>query len=194
MSHHPRIGLYGGSFDPVHLGHLLVAHTALEEAALDKICFIPAALSPFKPGSPPAPGPERLRLLRLALAGNPSFEVDPQEIERGGASYTIETVRNYRRRFPSAELCLLVGADHAPLLPEWSESHELAASAQILVVPRPGLESLPPPTPFAGSVLKGFPLALSSSQIRDRIRRGLPFDHLLPPAVAEAIRNNHLYL
>ncbi len=194
MTNPTKIGLYGGSFDPVHLGHLLVAQAALEEVRLHRIFFIPAALSPFKQGLPPAPGLERLRLLRLALAGNPALEVDPQEIERGGTSYSIETVRDFRRRFPGAELHLLVGADHAPLLPDWHAPAELAASVRIIVIPRPGRESIPPPPPFQGVLLKGFPLDLSSSQIRERVRRGLPIDHLAPAAVVEAIRNNRLYL
>src|SRR5512140_1257104 len=93
-----RIGLFGGSFDPVHLGHLLVAQAAREELALDRLFFIPAAQSPFKPDARPSLAPVRLRLLRLALAGQTSCEVDEQEINRGGVSYTIDTVRDYARR------------------------------------------------------------------------------------------------
>src|SRR5688500_14650213 len=97
-----RIGLFGGSFDPVHLGHLLVAPAALEELALERLFFIPAAQSPFKPASEPTPGAVRLRMLRLALAGRTRYEIDPQEIDRGGISFTIDTVRDYTRRFPGA--------------------------------------------------------------------------------------------
>src|SRR5271170_4436488 len=99
-----KLGIYGGSFDPVHLGHLLVARAAIEELGLDRLFFIPAAQSPFKPDDKPAPAAERLRLLRLALAGKTNCEVDEQEIRRGGASYTIETLRDYSKRFPRAEL------------------------------------------------------------------------------------------
>ena len=95
-----RIGLFGGSFDPVHLGHLLVAQAAREELDLARLFFIPAAQSPFKPDSQPTPAPERLRLLRLALAGKTWCEIDEQEIRRGGVSYTIDTVRDYAGRFP----------------------------------------------------------------------------------------------
>src|SRR4249920_2716230 len=95
-----RIGLFGGSFDPVHLGHLLVAQAAREELGLDRLFFIPAAQSPFKPESKPSTGTERLRLLRLALAGKTWCELDPQEVDRGGVSFTIDTVRDYARRFP----------------------------------------------------------------------------------------------
>src|SRR6185436_15053617 len=98
-----RIGLFGGSFDPVHLGHLLVAQAACEELALERLFFVPAAQSPFKPATEPAPAALRLRMLRLALAGKSNYEMDEQEIARGGVSFTIETVRHYQQRFPGAE-------------------------------------------------------------------------------------------
>src|SRR5437660_10399831 len=98
----PRFALFGGSFDPVHLGHLLVAQAAREELGLTRLFFIPAAQSPFKPERQPTPAKERLRLLRLALAGKDWCEIDEQEIKRGGVSYTIETARDYARRLPQA--------------------------------------------------------------------------------------------
>jgi len=189
-----RLGLFGGSFDPVHLGHLLVAHTAREDLGLSRLFFIPAAQSPFKPDARPTPAPERLRLLRLALAGKTWCEVDEQEVERGGVSYTIETLRNYARRFPGAELLCLVGADHVPQLPKWRAAEELARLAEFVVIPRPGQAETPLPAPFHGRWLSGFPLGLSSSQIRARVKAGLPIEHLVPQRVAEAIRNNRLYL
>lgn len=190
----PKLGLFGGSFDPVHLGHLLVAQAAGEEFGLDRLCFIPAAQSPFKPGSEPAPAKVRLQMLRLALAGQPRCEVDAQEITRGGVSYTIDTVRDYRRRFPDARLFWLIGADHVAKLPQWRDAEELAASVEFLVIPRPGEASVPFPAPFRGATLKGFPLGVSSSQIRARVKAGLPVDLLTGPVVAEAIRANRLYL
>src|SRR3974390_2911729 len=117
-----RIGLFGGSFDPVHLGHLLVAQAAREELALAQLVFIPAAQSPFKPESAPMPAPERLRLLRLALSGKSWCEIDDREIRRGGVSYTIDTVRDYASRLPQAQLSYLIGADHMPQLPKWREA------------------------------------------------------------------------
>ena len=121
-----RLGLFGGSFDPVHQGHLLVALAASEELKLDRLFFIPAAQSPFKPETKAASAAERLRLLRLALAGQVHYEIDDQEIRRGGVSYTINTVMDYRRRFPEAKLFYLVGADHVPQLPKWRAAEELA--------------------------------------------------------------------
>jgi len=189
-----KLGLYGGSFDPVHLGHLLVAQAACEEFGLDRLCFIPAAQSPFKPGTNPAPAGSRLQMLRLALAGQPLYEVDTQEIARGGVSYTIDTVRDYRRRFPGAQLFWLIGADHVAKLPQWRDAEELAARVEFLVIPRPGEPAVPFPAPFRGEMLKGFPLDVSSSQIRARVKAGLPIELLTGPAVAEAIRANRLYL
>ena len=229
-----HIGLFGGSFDPIHLGHLLAGQAAREELALDRLFFVPAAQSPFKPEHQCAPAKERL-LLRLALAGLHWCEIDDQEIQRGGISYTIETVRDYARRFPEAQLFYLIGADHVTQLPKWREAEELARLAHFAVIPRPqwgddapfsgaaafdtegtskvprppeppgvaaaGLDALPAQAapaqfsaPFHGRALVGYPVGISSSRIRARIKAGLPIETLVPAAVAEAIRNNRLYL
>lgn len=189
-----RIGLYGGSFDPVHLGHLLVAQAAREELGLDRLFLIPAAQSPFKPASAPVSGAERSRLLRLAFSGDPACELDEQELKRGGTSYTIDTVRDYQRRFPGAALHYLIGADHVPTLPKWREAEALAALVEFVVIPRPGETHSPLPSPFRLRLLKGFPVGVSSSEIRERIRAGRSIRHLVAPAVAECIINNRLYL
>lgn len=189
-----RIGLYGGSFDPVHLGHLLVAQAAIEELGLTRLFLIPAAQSPFKPDSQPAPAAVRAQMLRLAFAGKVNCEVDEQEIQRGGVSYSVETLRDYAGRFPQAELYYLIGADNVAKLPQWREAAELARLARFVVVPRPGDGDVPFPAPFRGVRLNGFPLGVSSSRIRARVKAGLPVAPLVPAAVAEAIRNNQLYL
>jgi nicotinate-nucleotide adenylyltransferase len=189
-----KLGLFGGSFDPVHLGHLLVAQAAREELGLDRLFFIPAAQSPFKPDRKSAPAAERLRLLRLALAGKNWCGIDLQELERGGTSYTIDTVRDYSRRFFGAEIFYLIGADHVAKLPQWREAIELARIAEFVVVPRPGEIEIPFPEPFRGRYLSGFPISVSSSQLRVRVKAGLPIDHLVPAAVAEAIRTTGLYV
>jgi nicotinate-nucleotide adenylyltransferase len=188
-----RIGLFGGSFDPVHLGHRLVAQAACEELALDRLFFIPAAQSPFKPGSEPAPATLRLRMLRLALAGQSNYEIDEQEIQRGGVSYSIDTVRAYAKRFPEAALFYLIGADHVPTLPKWREAEALAALAQFVVIPRPGEIPASLPAPFRIQILGGWPLKLSSSQVRARVREGKVVDHLLPNGVGDVIREAGLY-
>ena len=193
-----RIGLYGGSFDPVHLGHLLVAQAAREELTLDRLFFVPAAQSPFKPDRLLAPAAQRLQMLRLALASREWCEVDDQELRRGGVSYTIETVRDYHARFPEADLCWLIGADHVAALPKWKAAAELARLVEFLVIPRPrtGAPQAESPVPegFRLRQLRGFPFAVSSSEVRRRIAARLPVRDLLPAPVAEAIRNNQLYL
>lgn len=189
-----KIGIFGGSFDPVHLGHLLVAQAAREELGLDRLFFVPAAQSPFKPDGKSTSGSDRLRLLRLALAGQPWCEMDEQELQRGGVSYTIDTVREYVRRFAGAQIYCLIGADHVEKLAAWRDAEELARFAEFVVVPRPGESETAFPKPFRGRALKGFPLSVSSSQIRSRVKAGQPIEHLVPATVAEAIRGAGLYL
>ncbi|HZT23322.1 MAG TPA: nicotinate-nucleotide adenylyltransferase [Verrucomicrobiae bacterium] len=189
-----RLGIYGGSFDPVHLGHLLAAQAAREELALDKLFFVPAAQSPFKTENRMTPVEIRLRLLRLALAGQSHCAVDDQEIRRGGVSYAVETVRDYARRFPGATLFYLIGSDHVAKLNQWHQAGELARLTQFAVVPRPGEGSVELPRPFRGIVVKGFPTNISSSEIRARVRAGLPIEALVPPFVAEAVCAAKLYL
>jgi nicotinate-nucleotide adenylyltransferase len=189
-----KLGLFGGSFDPVHLGHLLVAQAAVEELGLDKLFFIPAAQSPFKPENKPAPDAIRVQLLRLALAGKTNCEIDEQEIRRGGVSYTVDTLRDYAKKFPGAEMFYLIGADNAAKLNEWREPAELVKQAEFVAVPRPGGGPAIFPPSFRGRMLKGFPFDVSSSQIRARIKAGLPVENLVPPFVAEAIRNGRLYV
>jgi nicotinate-nucleotide adenylyltransferase len=189
-----KIGLFGGSFDPVHLGHLLVAQAAVEELGLDKLFFIPAAQSPFKSENKIAPAEIRLQLLRLALAGKTNCEIDEQEIRRGGVSFTIETLRAYAKKFPAAKLFYLIGVDNVAKLNEWREANELAKLAEFAVIPRPGEPAAEFPKPFRGKFLKGFPIEISSSQIRARVRANLPIENLVPPFVAEAIRAVQLYV
>jgi len=188
-----KIGLFGGSFDPVHLGHLLVAQAAQEELGLARLFFIPTAQSPFKPQNHAAPASARLQWLRLALAGKTDCEVDEQEIRRGGVSYTIETLRGYAKQFPQAQFFYLIGADNAAKLNEWREAGELARLAEFVAIPRPGGTAATFPPPFHGRMLRGFPLGVSSSEIRARVKAALPIDHLVPPPVAGAIRDAGLY-
>ena len=187
------IGIFGGSFDPVHNGHVLVALAALEELALDRLFIVPAARSPFKPEQQPAPPAARLRLLRLAFAGCTGCEIDPQETQRDGVSYSIETIRAYAERFPEAKLHYLIGADHIPTLPQWREAVDLAKLTEFVVVPRPGQAVANFPKPFRGQTLNGWPFEVSSSAIRDRLKLGQAIDGLVPSAVAESLRYDNPY-
>ena len=189
-----RIGLYGGSFDPVHWGHLLAAQAAYEELFLDKLIFIPAARSPFKQDSKALASAQRVRLLRLALAGRSEFEVCEGELRRGGISFTIDTVKKFAAEYPSARLVCLIGADHLETLPQWKEAETLAEKVDFAVIPRPGQRWEAPPEGFPCRLLRGWPVEVSSSLIRERIRSGLPVDWLLPAAVAETIRRERFYL
>jgi nicotinate-nucleotide adenylyltransferase len=189
-----RLGLFGGAFNPVHLGHLLVAQAAMEELELDRLFFIAAWQSPFKQEIPTAPAEIRLQWLRLALAGQTHYIVDDQEIRRAGVSYTIDTARDYVEKFPHAKLFWLIGADNVPMLNKWARAEELAKLVEFAAIPRLGKMSVDFPQPFRGRMLKGFPLEISSSEIRARVKAGLTVEALVPPFVAHAIRASGAYL
>ena len=174
----------------------MVARTALAEMALDRIFIIPAAQSPFKPEQVPAPATDRLAWLRLAFEDEPRCEIDTQEIERVGISYTIDTVRDYAARFAEAELFYLIGADHVPTLPKWREAAVLADVVTFVVVPRLGeleTEVAEFPPSFRGTVLRGKPVAISASDLRKRLRAGESIENFVPPAVAAALNVKHCY-
>jgi nicotinate-nucleotide adenylyltransferase len=189
-----RLGLYGGSFDPVHLGHLLVAHAAREEMQLDEVIFVPAGTSPFKTATAPAPAALRLRMLRVALAGLPWCKVSEWETRREGVSYSIDTVQALARERPNTRLLFIMGSDNVDSLGEWREAASLAQLVEFIVIPRPGIRKTAPPPGFTVHSLSGWPLEVASSDIRARVRAGRPFEHLVPAPVAEVIRNNGLYL
>ena len=177
----------------MHNGHVLVSRAALEELAFDRLVIVPAAQSPFKPERQPAPARARLRLLRLAFAGCNDCEIDPQEVERDGVSYSIDTIRAYAARFPEARLHYLIGADHVSTLPQWREAADLAKLVSFVVVPRPGQAVAEFPVPFRGKVLRGWPFEVSSSAIRERLKFGQAIDGLVPPVVAESLQNDNPY-
>lgn len=189
-----RIGLFGGTFDPVHRGHLLVARAAMEEASLDRLFFIPAARSPFKESQKPSAGTDRVRWLRLALAGESHYEIDERELDRGGISYAIDTVRSYQQRFPNVQLCYLIGADHLEKLHQWRDASDLAAALEFLVVPRPGEAEGAIPVPFRGTFLSGFPCSIAASTIRERVRSRQSIGELVPSFVEQDIVNRGIYL
>ena len=189
-----RIGLFGGSFDPVHQGHLMVAQTALEELKLDQLHLIPAARSPFKSEPPVASDADRLQMLRAAAAGQPKLKIDLQELERQPPSYAIDTVRQKQTAFPQAQLYYLVGEDHLETLPKWRDSSALAKAVTFAVIPRPSQNRPSPPPNYQIAYLKGIPVGISSSLIRERRQLGLPTQHLTPPFVDQIIHDKRLYL
>ena len=188
-----RIGLYGGTFAPIHCGHLLVAQAASEELHLDRLVFIPAARSPFKPERDGLDGSWRLKLLRLALAGRPEYMVSALELERGGSSFTIDTVERFRDWYPEGRFFCLIGMDHLGSLPLWKEAERLSRRVEFAVIPRPG--SLPSEAPpgFRCHFLRGTPIDLSSSKVRERAQQRRPLVPFVLPVVAEAIERYQLY-
>lgn len=137
-----RMGVYGGSFDPVHAGHLLAAEMAREQAGLDRVIFVPAAASPFKAGTALAPGADRLAMLTLATAGHDAFDVSALELERGGTSYTVDTLAALAAAHPDDRLVLILGPDSLAGFPRWREPARIASLAEILPVERTGLDDL----------------------------------------------------
>ncbi len=188
-----RIGLFGGTFDPIHLGHLLIAQTATEELGLDQLYFIPAATSPFKRDYAITPGNTRLQMLRLALAGKTNWFVDDQEIRRGGISYTIITVRNYVKQFPNAELFYILGSDQARTLYQWKDVDELIRLTKFAVFLRPGEDPNALPTNIPITVIKSIQISISATTIRNRVKENKPIDFYVLPQVAELIRAKNLY-
>ena len=166
---------------------------ALEELKLDRLFIVPAAQSPFKPEQKPVNANIRLRLLRLAFAGNKQCEIDTQELEREGISYSVDTLSDYSKRFPETKLYYLIGADHVPTLPQWREAECLAQLAEFIAVPRPGQKAAKFPEPFRGQSLNGWPFEVSSSIIRQRLKAGLSVEGLVPINVAEALTNDNPY-
>lgn len=187
-----KVALFGGTFDPIHIGHLLVAQAAVEEKHLDWLIFIPAAISPFKTRHPVAPADCRVKFLRLALAGWNRCSIDLIEIKKGGISYTIETVRQYRQQLPEAELFLIIGADHLSLLPHWKDADKLANEVTFVVAPRPGVE-VKVPKGFKIEFLNSVYVGISSTELRERIATGRSWRLWLPEPVAQAIESCMCY-
>ena len=194
-----RLGLYGGTFDPVHIGHLINARDALEQGVLDEVVWVPCAQSPHKLGATVAPAADRLAMLRAAIKGVPKFRLSDTEIRRGAPSYAIDTVREFRAAFPDADLFWLIGADQLPKLRTWHRLPELRRMAKFLLLDRPAHGK-----PLARARLRqlygdviSLPrprwLDISATEIRDRAAHGLPVAHLTPPAVAAHIARRSLY-
>lgn len=190
-----RFALYGGAFDPVHCAHLRVARYALEQAQLDRVVFIPAAQSPLKAHTPLSDDAARLQMLRLALEGEPRFELDSYEIERGGLSYTVDTVRHFRESHADAELFWIIGADQFEQLDRWQRIDELAQMVVFLVLERPGadLDSSVSVPQLRYQVIEAPLMSESSSEIRARCMEGHSLEGLVPSAVEAFISEQELY-
>jgi nicotinate-nucleotide adenylyltransferase len=186
-----RIGVFGGSFDPIHLGHLVAAEKAREHLELDQVRFVPAARQPFKAEGHEADARDRAEMVRLAIADHPQFVLDLREIRRGGVSYTIDTLRELKVEYPSDRLFLVLGADAARDIEKWREAALLPQLATVVVVTRPGVLGLP----VVGiSVIVPAPgIDVSATEIREAVRRGRSIRYLVPRAVEEYIAAHGLY-
>lgn len=188
-----HVGVFGGSFDPVHNGHLRAAHACRSAVPLDVVLFVPAAAQPLKPqGAIALPG-DRVRMLELALRGEAAFLVSTIEIDRGGISYTVDTLRQLASERPDDVLYLMLGADALADLKNWREPEAICNLATLLLVQRPG--STASGDPPGANILRVpmEPLDVSSSEVRDRLSRDEPTDGLVPPAVAAYIAERGLY-
>ncbi|WPJ96395.1 nicotinate (nicotinamide) nucleotide adenylyltransferase [Coraliomargarita algicola] len=188
------VALYGGSFDPVHCAHLHVARSALEHLQLDQVIFIPAAQSPLKTNTTTASDAQRIEMLRLATAEESRFAVDTSEIERGGTSYTIDTVRAFCSKQPDTQLYWIIGADQFELLPKWHQIEEIARRLTFAVLRRPGHTIATSAVPGLKYIAIEAPLmAHSSSGIRVRLAAGRTTEDLLPASVEAFISSHGLY-
>jgi nicotinate-nucleotide adenylyltransferase len=187
-----RIGVFGGTFDPPHVGHLQLAECAREQLRLDEVRFIPAGLPPHKLRDRMSPPRARLAMTRLAIRGNPAFRVSTQELERGGTSFTVDTLRAIADAEPGARLFLLVGADSLDDLPRWRQPEAIRRLATVAVAGRSGARSRP--RPAGSAVWIDFPWTdVSSTLVRRRARAGRSLRYLVPDAVARFIARHRLY-
>jgi nicotinate-nucleotide adenylyltransferase len=194
------LGILGGTFDPIHVGHLAVAKGAIECAHLDRVLFVPSAQPPHRAAAV-APAEDRLAMTKLAVEGEPRFEVTDIEVKRGGRSYTADTLSELHHAFPNDDLFLILGWDAARLFRTWHEPERVSELASVVIVDRPGLE---PATPSELASLRLDPARVikchiatpdvSGSALRRAIAAGQPVTGQVPQAVERYIAERHLYL
>ena len=189
-----RIGVFGGSFDPIHIGHLAIAQEALWQCGLDIVLFMVTAHPPHKK-EPNAPVRDRLQMVEVAIKGEPHFRVSRMEIERGGASYTAETLKQLGELYPEASFFLIVGADSAMDFSSWKNPEAVIEMANVVIAPRPGfdLSQMEPSLRAKSQVFQSPTIELSSTMIRKRLREGRPVRFLVPEIVERYIRECGLY-
>ncbi|MEN1678883.1 MAG: nicotinate-nucleotide adenylyltransferase [Planctomycetota bacterium] len=198
-----RLGIFGGSFDPVHNGHVTLARHAREQAELDELWFVPTAVQPHKRSGPVASDADRLAMLRLAIDVYDGLEVSTVELERGGVSYTVDTLRDLCRQRPEADLFLIMGADTLRDLPAWHDPVGVLEVVTPLVVARDGetpdygvLSLLASPERIAEIEARAItmpPQPVSSSEVRRRIAAGEAIDELVPASVRQYVERSRLY-
>lgn len=199
-----RIGIFGGTFDPIHLAHLIIAEQSREQAQLDQVRFVPSFQPPHKADTRVTLFDRRVEMLRLALAGRTDFVVDLIEQERPGPSYTADTLAEMHSRFPNAQISLIVGSDCLPDLPGWYQPQRIVAQASLLVVARPSAEiwsrehlaealTLQEPEMLRLQIIESPLISFASTDLRQRVAQGRSIRYLVPRAVEEYIREKGLY-
>ena len=195
------LGILGGSFDPVHTGHVALAMDVYEQLNLERVIFVPAYIAPHKVGQSYASAQDRYKMTELAVAGFRNFCVSDVELQRGNVSYTVDTMRELRRRYPeSQEFYFIIGADSVPQLATWHEIDELFKLVKFAVVCRSGYEEECKAARLSFGknaerivLVKTPEYAVSSTQVRQHLAQGLPLDGLVAPAVAQYIKERGLY-
>jgi len=197
-----KLGVLGGTFDPIHNGHLAVADEVRKRLELDEILFVPAGQPWLKAGKPLTEAEHRMEMVRLAIADRPYYKLSTMEIDREGPSYTVDTMSELKnQRADEDELFFILGWDSLAELPEWREPERIIRLCQLVAVPRPGyprpdlkvLESSIPGLNERVTVLDKPTVDISASDIRERVAKGLSISGLVPDAVARYIRENGLY-
>jgi nicotinate-nucleotide adenylyltransferase len=190
-----KTGLLGGSFDPVHAGHLIIALDAMEALGLDEVFFIPAAQAPLKQTHPGAEPHHRKAMLDAAVADEPAYQILDCELEAGGISYTIDTVRSLCQKYPDRRFFWILGEDQLQKLEKWKDIDELCHLVEFIVLDRPGHSMMRPIEipEFRCHRISGHLFSISSSEIRERITNGKSVREFLPTNVARYILDHHLY-
>jgi len=186
-----RVGVFGGTFDPVHVGHLAIAHAALESVPLDRVLFVLARRSPLKERGPVASEGDRLRMLELAVANEPRFAVSRLELDREGPSYTVDTLERLAQLNGSDELFLILGSDAMAKLPGWKDPDRIAELATLVVAERPGAPERAGTAPIV--TFDAPRLDISSRELRARAARGRSLRYLVPEPVLQHIEARGLY-
>jgi nicotinate-nucleotide adenylyltransferase len=194
------LGILGGTFDPPHYGHLILAENARAQLRLDHVLFVLAGQPPHKPDRPVTPAHHRVAMVEAAIAGNPAFATSRVDLDRAGPHYTVETLALLQQEYPGAELFFLIGADSLAEFLNWRDPAEIVRQARLAVMRRPGyeadLQALEQAAPGLRQRLDWLDtpcLEVASSDLRRRAREGLPLRYLVPPPVEAYIRANHLY-
>jgi nicotinate-nucleotide adenylyltransferase len=185
------VGLFGGSFDPVHHGHLIAAQVAREALQLEEVRFIPTGVQPFKSEGTRAPAADRVAMLRLALAGAPGFTLETCEVDRPGPSYTVDTLRAFEAREPGRSFILLLGTDAGRDFPRWREAEEIVRRAKVALLARPGHEA--PAGSWVSAVVPMPALEISATDLRQRVADGRSIRYFVPDAVAAYVAERGLY-